>query len=311
MKNELKLRLNQITDDVYDKYLNIIKMLLGLKVKNSVVQNSLLSKTFQLLDIELRRSSGKTTELLELAKVFRKEYKELMKKLGISDFTFNVGHFYFDGYFNYNGQWWYWNLDNLDYGNREYRTFYIRTAKGIDDYKGGGNQFLTLDTPEIFLNDIYSIIGYEGTLSGSNGCIAGYRLENVHPLSKLAGTFYFAESSDYINEIKSLDNFRHGLYKMCFKNLLVVPENEVYVFEGMPSETLFDKVNEKEFKNYSKMYIYAIEEQQWIDILVAKWAVNSGYDGIYYENYEIQDLRNFNFEKTIQRLDNYITSIGA
>ena len=97
-----------------------------------------------------------------------------------------------------------------------------------------------------------------------------------------AGTFYSQKARGVSGEKSK---------KLDFKNLLEVPEAEVDVYEGLPSQSLIKKW----FPNFDamkkKLKISLEDEGLFMDKIVAKEARRRGYDGIRYGKQEIQDLR--------------------
>lgn len=100
-----------------------------------------IARKLQLADFE--SSSGKTPEFVAFSKEFKKEFKNEMKTIGVGDVTFNVGHFYISGFFNFKGKTFYFSIS--DVRMPQYNMLY-RTAKDKLDFSGGSNMYVKIES---------------------------------------------------------------------------------------------------------------------------------------------------------------------
>ena len=95
---------------------------------------------------EFESSSTKTPQFKAFVSQFKSAFKKEMKSVGVTDVTFNVGHFDITGFFSYQGQIYYFSLG--DVRGMNYRgnvSMMYRTAEHLKDYRGGSNQWITIE----------------------------------------------------------------------------------------------------------------------------------------------------------------------
>ena len=95
---------------------------------------------------EFESSSVKTQQFKDFVSKFRSAFKKEMKSVGVTDVTFNVGHFEVSGFFSYQGQTYYFSLSDvrgMNYVQGSIAMLY-RTAEHTKDYRGGSNQYVTI-----------------------------------------------------------------------------------------------------------------------------------------------------------------------
>ena len=108
-----------------------------------------MKKTLGLLAGGFESSSQETEQFNEFCRVARAELKkELETNIGIKDFIFSKGHFYFSGFFTTNNnKHYYYSVSDVrgsEHNDREYML--IRTAKDYKDYTGGSNNNIEIKT---------------------------------------------------------------------------------------------------------------------------------------------------------------------
>ena len=103
-------------------------------------------------------SSVKTAELKTTYKMFKQGLKLLLTfvnnvntDINIVKWTSNLGHFYISGFIELeNSKFVYFSIEDLRGGCK----FMIRTAKSLDDYTGGQNNYLNIDDFLTFKDDL-------------------------------------------------------------------------------------------------------------------------------------------------------------
>lgn len=109
-----------------------------------------MKRTVALLERGFQSSTGKTPEFLEFVKVFKKEFNDELKSIGVKDVKYNVGHFYISGFFtNTDGQIVYFSLPDVrgfvhgfvNNSNSCMNQLLYRKAKSYSDYTGGQNRY--------------------------------------------------------------------------------------------------------------------------------------------------------------------------
>lgn len=88
---------------------------------------------------------------------FLKDFKQWMRRR-FSDFviTFNDMHCELSGFLKMDGKYVYFRISDIRYWQDEWATnILIRTAKDVWDYRGGPNQYTTIDE---FDHDVFGLI---------------------------------------------------------------------------------------------------------------------------------------------------------
>jgi len=127
--------------------------------------------------------------------------------------------------------------------------------------------------------------------------IVGYRISKGSVGTRgFAGTFY---SINPQNRGEKEFNIKTNPRKT-----LVIPEKEADAFSGLPSEAVLFlyKDSRKIYKDFESKANKKLESGQVMDLAVAYWAKNKGYDVIVYEGHEIQDLRTITIKKILNNL---------
>lgn len=102
-----------------------------------------MKKSLQLLKQEFESSCLKTPQYTSFHRTFKREFTKLLQGLGaVSVKFFKPNHFDASGFFQINGQWWYFRLEDLRWAKD---SLLIRTAKDDRDFSGGRNQFIALN----------------------------------------------------------------------------------------------------------------------------------------------------------------------
>jgi hypothetical protein len=95
---------------------------------------------------EFESSSIKTQQFKDFVSKFRSAFKKEMKSVEVTDVTFSVGHFDITGFFSYQGQIYYFSLGDIRGMNgRGDVSMMYRTAEHLKDYRGGSNQWVTIE----------------------------------------------------------------------------------------------------------------------------------------------------------------------
>lgn len=121
-----------------------------------------MEKTKQLLKQDFESSSVETEQFRVFSKTFSKEFKEMMGKYNVQNIKISKGHFYLSGFFQTaDGRIYYFSLGDVRMKPKE---IMIRTAKDFDDYTGGTNQFIPMDSIETGILQFVFSIKMENTL---------------------------------------------------------------------------------------------------------------------------------------------------
>lgn len=96
---------------------------------------------------EFASSSMQTPQYLAWHKLFKREFKKYLHKLGCSDVRISrPNHFDMSGFFVApNTQIWYFRIEDLRWSKDK---MLLRTAKSFDDYHGGTNCFVPMNVYE-------------------------------------------------------------------------------------------------------------------------------------------------------------------
>ena len=82
-------------------------------------------------------------------KLFAKDFKETIKNKIPKDakiIKYNVNHYFISGFIKRNGKYAYFSTADVRHFTDEwYNNILIRTAKDLEDYTGGSNNFTSLD----------------------------------------------------------------------------------------------------------------------------------------------------------------------
>jgi hypothetical protein len=108
----------------------------------------------------------------------------------------------------------------------------------------------------------------------------GYRNTLSNPIGTY-GTFYFVNKPKHIQSNK---------VKLIFKNPLIIDNEKVYPYDGLPLEYLFWKWF-PDFDLERESRKKRVKSGELIDEMVTKMAVKKGYDGIVMGDLEIVDLK--------------------
>lgn len=101
-------------------------------------------------------SSGLTPEFHAFTTKFKREFGNYLKEHGATNVEFNVMHFEISGFFDLNGQTWYFNTG--DVRSKIMNSMLVRTAKHHKDYTGGANRFARYT--DDFYNDMSKILAF-------------------------------------------------------------------------------------------------------------------------------------------------------
>ena len=96
-----------------------------------------MKKTIQLLQ-NFEQGSYNSPSYLAFARTFKSEFKKQLEGVGAKLHKFNVGHFYFSGFFTKGEKMYYFSWHNGDV------NLMYRTAKHDKDFTGGSNQWVRI-----------------------------------------------------------------------------------------------------------------------------------------------------------------------
>jgi hypothetical protein len=108
----------------------------------------LLRQTFE-------SSSELTPQFQHFYMTFRSDMKKFLKERGAKDMKFNRGHFHVFGFFEMQGQIWYFSTGDVRWFKKD--GMLLRTAKSFEDYTGGSNNTVRFDNEEQFTEDFERI----------------------------------------------------------------------------------------------------------------------------------------------------------
>lgn len=130
----------------------------GTRTTSSKAENrssSALSFVEELNSTQFESSSGLTNQFSSFYNLFSREFKKFLTGLGATNIKIGRGHFYPSGFFTMpSGQIWYFSLGDVRWD----KSFFVRTAKAYDDYTGGSNQTISVDSPEQFGHDLAGVL---------------------------------------------------------------------------------------------------------------------------------------------------------
>jgi len=108
-----------------------------------------MKKALEATQKQFESDSGRTPEYLAWHKLFRREFTAFLKEMGAT--TIQIGkpnHFDMSGFFQMvTGQMWYFRIEDIRWSKD---TMLIRTAKGVHDFIGGPNQYISLSDENKF-----------------------------------------------------------------------------------------------------------------------------------------------------------------
>lgn len=81
-------------------------------------------------------------EFKSFARKFKNRIKKQLDKIGGTNLEQNTGHYYVSGFFDYNGQTYYYSISDVRYFPKN--DMLIRTAEHHRDFTGGSNHFIEL-----------------------------------------------------------------------------------------------------------------------------------------------------------------------
>ena len=98
-----------------------------------------------LANTEFESSSGKTQQFKSFVSEFKKEFKKEMTRVGATEIVFHVGHFDVSGFFNKDGQLYYFSVGDIRGSHYSGKTnLMYRTAQHLKDWTGGSNQWVEI-----------------------------------------------------------------------------------------------------------------------------------------------------------------------
>ena len=102
-----------------------------------------MEKTIEGLKQEFISSSQRTEQYLSFHRLFKSDFKKLLKDYCSEILISKPNHFDITGFFKLNnGKIYYFSISDLRYSKD---SMMIRTAEHFKDYTGGSNNFLNLD----------------------------------------------------------------------------------------------------------------------------------------------------------------------
>ena len=105
---------------------------------------------------EFESSSGLTPEFAEFSKVFKREFKKLLKGFGCEKIEIGRGHFELSGFFELpDGRIYYFSIGDVRWDKE---SMLVRTAKDFEDYTGRSNCYVKLDNPNRFIRELRELV---------------------------------------------------------------------------------------------------------------------------------------------------------
>jgi hypothetical protein len=154
MEQKLRLVIMQKEDELdhlKDQYNQEIE-----KERNEKLKVMGFDRVLYLLGFEFESSSQRTPQYLQFHRVFRTEFKRLLKPHTSEIQISSPNHFDVTGFFKTNrGQIFYFSVGDLRWDKD---SMLIRVAKDFKDYSGGSNGFIKIDRelPEKLIKHIKS-----------------------------------------------------------------------------------------------------------------------------------------------------------
>jgi hypothetical protein len=115
------------------------------KLKNM----AFMLKTIEWLkNVYFESSSGETPQFKEFRKIFKSEFRNLLRLKGCKHSIISDGHFYLSGFFTTkSGVTYYFNLSDVRWStDRDNPRLLYRTTKDFNDYSGGTNMYAPIET---------------------------------------------------------------------------------------------------------------------------------------------------------------------
>lgn len=104
-----------------------------------------MQNSITLLNKGFESASYKTPQFSSFTKMFKKELINELKTIGAVLTDYNVGHFYVSGFFNLNGNCFYFTLSDVRGSEFKNETSLLyRTARDNKDFTGGHNCYVTI-----------------------------------------------------------------------------------------------------------------------------------------------------------------------
>jgi hypothetical protein len=102
-----------------------------------------MTKTLYLLSFDFESSTTRTPQYLEFCRVFKKEFKAVLKPYCKEILIHKPNHFDISGFFKLNDdRIFYFSISDLRWSKE---NMLIRTAENFKDYSGGSNNNINLD----------------------------------------------------------------------------------------------------------------------------------------------------------------------
>lgn len=100
-------------------------------------------------------SCQRTPEYLAWHRLFKKEFKKFLNDKGITEIDISKpNHFDMSGFFK-KDKCYYFSVSDLRWD----KTFLLRTAEHFKDYTGGSNNFINMESLEVFEIGFNRIVG--------------------------------------------------------------------------------------------------------------------------------------------------------
>ena len=114
-----------------------------LKTKeDKILKTAGFDKVIYLLNCEFESSSQRTPQYLKAHRIFKREFKKILKPICKEIEISKPNHFDISGFFKLNdNRIYYFSIGDLRWD----KIFLIRIAKDFKDYTGGSNNFLSLE----------------------------------------------------------------------------------------------------------------------------------------------------------------------
>ena len=108
-----------------------------------------MERIVQLIRNGFESSSGTTPEFKSFARKFKNDLNKELTKINATMTEFTRGHFYVSGFFRLKcGKCFYFSISDVRFFPDDQMLY--RTAESETDYRGGRNQYITMETDMIY-----------------------------------------------------------------------------------------------------------------------------------------------------------------
>jgi len=152
METELINKIQQTRQELFNlnsEYAGIMQ-----EKEKKILKTKGFDKVLYLLNQNFESSSSRTPQYLQFHRIFKKEFKEILRPLCSEIEISKPNHFDISGFFKLNDERiFYFSISDLRWSKDK---MLIRTAKDFKDYSGGSNGFLNLN--ESFVDNLLNYL---------------------------------------------------------------------------------------------------------------------------------------------------------